>query len=171
MESVKILQRVTSTHAFAMGSIPTCTYRSPNTGALSHGESQVLERAGVPVVVDLPGVGNGYEDHHLMMYGYKSAFGDEDTAVALLAGRMGSMEDIVEENNPVLGGTLRQDSEEYTLRVEVTYRFRNAQEVQCKIRPNAKEIDNLGPEFKDALDTEFGDKPEKPLVVPSLIAG
>lgn len=30
------------------------------------GDSKVLERAGVPVIVDLPGVGNGYEDHHLV---------------------------------------------------------------------------------------------------------
>lgn len=30
------------------------------------GDPKVLERAGVPVVVDLPGVGNGYEDHHLV---------------------------------------------------------------------------------------------------------
>lgn len=30
------------------------------------GDAKVLERAGVPVVVDLPGVGNNYEDHHLV---------------------------------------------------------------------------------------------------------
>lgn len=30
------------------------------------GDSKVLERSGIPVVVDLPGVGNGYEDHHLV---------------------------------------------------------------------------------------------------------
>lgn len=30
------------------------------------GHSKVLERSGIPVIVDLPGVGNGYEDHHLV---------------------------------------------------------------------------------------------------------
>lgn len=30
------------------------------------GDPKVLERSGVPVVVDLPGVGNGYEDHHFV---------------------------------------------------------------------------------------------------------
>lgn len=30
------------------------------------GDSKVLKRSGVPVIVDLPGVGNGYEDHHLV---------------------------------------------------------------------------------------------------------
>ena len=30
------------------------------------GDSKVLERSGIPVIEDLPGVGNGYEDHHLV---------------------------------------------------------------------------------------------------------
>lgn len=30
------------------------------------GDPEVLGRAGIPVIVDLPGVGNGYEDHHLV---------------------------------------------------------------------------------------------------------
>lgn len=30
------------------------------------GDSEILRRAGVPVVVDLPGIGRGYEDHHLV---------------------------------------------------------------------------------------------------------
>lgn len=30
------------------------------------GDSKVLERSGIPVIVDLPGVGNGYEDHHMV---------------------------------------------------------------------------------------------------------
>lgn len=36
------------------------------------GDAKVLERAGVSVVVDLPGVGHGYEDHHLVGYHPKS---------------------------------------------------------------------------------------------------
>lgn len=30
------------------------------------GDSQVLSRAGIPTIVDLPGVGYGYEDHHMV---------------------------------------------------------------------------------------------------------
>ncbi len=33
------------------------------------GDSQVLENAGVPVLEDLPGVGNDYQDHHLLIVG------------------------------------------------------------------------------------------------------
>lgn len=37
------------------------------------GDSKILERAGVSVVVDLPGVGNGYEDHHLVRHSFTSS--------------------------------------------------------------------------------------------------
>ncbi|KAF2437720.1 GMC oxidoreductase [Karstenula rhodostoma CBS 690.94] len=115
------------------------------------GEAQVLERAGVSVIVDLPGVGNEYEDHHLLSYGYKSAFTADETGDALLYGRMGSIEDLIKQNHKILGW--------------------NAQEVQCKIRPNQEEVDSLGLEFREAWDAEFKDRPEKPLVVLNLIAG
>jgi len=115
------------------------------------GEAQVLERAGVPVIVDLPGVGNEYEDHHLLSYGYKSTFSAEETGDALLYGRMGSMEDLIKEKHKILGW--------------------NAQEMQGKVRPSEEEIDALGPEFRRAWDAEFKDRPEKPLVVLNLIAG
>lgn len=32
------------------------------------GAEAVLQRANIPVLVDLPGVGDGYEDHHTMTY-------------------------------------------------------------------------------------------------------
>jgi alcohol oxidase len=67
------------------------------------GERQILKRAGVPVVVDLPGVGNEYEDHHLLSYGYKSTLSAEETGDALLSGRMGSIEDLVKEKHKILG--------------------------------------------------------------------
>lgn len=67
------------------------------------GEAHVLERAGVPVVVDLPGVGNDYEDHHLLSYGYKSSFSAEETGDALLYGRMGTIEDLIKQNHQILG--------------------------------------------------------------------
>lgn len=114
------------------------------------GDPQVLKRAGVPVIVDLPGVGNEYEDHHLLSYGYKSNFTAEETGDALLHGRMGSMEELMKEKHKILGW--------------------NAQEVQSKVRPSEKEVDDLGPEFRKAWDAEFKDRPEKPLFVLNLVA-
>lgn len=67
-----------------------------STGAL--GSPQVLERSGVgnkellgklniPVVVDLPGVGENYQDHHLCLYPYKTSLDPEETLDGILSGR------------------------------------------------------------------------------------
>lgn len=67
-----------------------------STGAL--GSPQVLERSGVgnkdilnkldiPVVVDLPGVGENYQDHHLVLYPYRSSLEPEETLDCILSGR------------------------------------------------------------------------------------
>lgn len=115
------------------------------------GEAQVLNRAGVPVLVDLPGVGNDYEDHHMFLYGYKSAFNADDTGDAFLHGALGSTSDLMKKKHRILGW--------------------NIQEVQGKVRPSESEVDSLGPDFREAWDAKFKDHPEKPLAVMALIAG
>ncbi|KAI1378542.1 putative alcohol oxidase [Hypoxylon crocopeplum] len=115
------------------------------------GEKKVLERAGVPVVVDLPGVGNGYEDHHLLTYPYLNSLTPADTIDGLLAGRMGSYEDLMKSNHKMLGW--------------------NAQEIQGKLRPTEAEVAALGPDFQKAWDEEFKDQSDKPLGVINLLAG
>ena len=115
------------------------------------GQVDVLEKAGVASIVDLPGVGNDYQDHHLMSYAYKSTFGAEDTGDALLYGKMGTMEELIKANHKILGW--------------------NAQELQGKFRPTEDEVDALGADFRKVWDVEFKDHPEKPLVVLNLIAG
>lgn len=67
-----------------------------SAGAL--GTPQVLERSGVgnpellkkldvPVVADVPGVGENYQDHHLLLYPYKSSLESEETLDCILSGR------------------------------------------------------------------------------------
>lgn len=115
------------------------------------GNPGVLTAAGVPVVAELPGVGEGYEDHHLLAYPYLNTLKPEDTLDALVFGRLGSPEDVIKSNNKMLGW--------------------NAQEVQVKVRPTEAEVAALGPEFKEAWDKEFKGSPDKPMVLLSLIAG
>ncbi|KAK7733048.1 hypothetical protein SLS53_008377 [Cytospora paraplurivora] len=115
------------------------------------GNSQVLERAGVPVIVDLPGVGQGYEDHHLLSYPYLNDLSLMDTLDGFVLGRMGSYEDLIKSNNVMLGW--------------------NGQELQAKVRPTDAEVAALGPDFQKAWDREFKDYPDKPLVVFSVVAG
>ncbi|KAK4122315.1 GMC oxidoreductase [Parathielavia appendiculata] len=115
------------------------------------GDPQVLQAAGIPLVASVPGVGNGYEDHHLLAYPYLNSLDATDTLDALVYGRMGSPEELIKAGHPMLGW--------------------NAQEVQGKVRPSDAEAAALGPQFKAAWDREFKDHPEKPMVVFTVIAG
>lgn len=115
------------------------------------GNPKVLEAAGVSVVADVTGVGEGYEDHHLLGYPYHSSLGPDDTLDRLVFGRQASPEDLIKSGDKMLGS--------------------NAQEVQAKIRPTEAEVAALGPEFKEAFDKEFKDYPDKPMVVLTAIAG
>lgn len=115
------------------------------------GNPKVLAAAGVSVVADLPGVGDGYEDHHLLAYPYLNSLTPDDTLDALVFGRLGSPEEIIKSNNKMLGW--------------------NAQEIQVKVRPTEAEVAAFSPEFKEAWDKEFKSYPDKPMVVMSVIAG
>ncbi|KXX79950.1 Alcohol oxidase [Madurella mycetomatis] len=115
------------------------------------GDPKVLQAAGVPVVVEAPGVGNGYEDHHLAVYPYLNSLDPTDTLDALVNGHMGSPEELIKARHPMLGW--------------------NAQEVQGKARPTDAEAAALGPKFKKAWDREFKDRPEKPMVIFTALGG
>lgn len=112
------------------------------------GDPAILERAGVSVVADLPGVGVGYQDHQLALYAYKTNLEPEDTLDVVSQGRL-APEDLVKNNSPLLGY--------------------NGQDVTCKLRPTAGEVSALGPNFEEAWNRTFRDKPDKPLVLMSLL--
>lgn len=82
-----------------------------SAGAL--GTPQILERSGIggadllrklsiPVVCDVPGVGENYQDHHLILYPYKSSYEPGETLDRILSGRT-KFEDAVANKDPVLG--------------------------------------------------------------------
>lgn len=115
------------------------------------GDPKVLAAAGVSVVAELPGVGEGYEDHHLLAYPYLNSLDPEDTLDAVAYGRLGSPEDLIKSNKKMLGW--------------------NAQGIQAKVRPTDAEVAALGPEFKKAWEKEFEGNTDKPMVVMTVIAG
>ncbi len=115
------------------------------------GDPTVLQAAGVPVVAETPDVGNGYEDHHMVLYPYLNSLEATDTLDALICGRMGSPEELIAANSPMLGW--------------------NAQEIQGKARPTDAEAAALGPKFKEAWDRDFKSHPERPMVVFTVLAG
>lgn len=114
------------------------------------GDPEILQRAAVPVVAEVPGIGKGYQDHHLLMYPYKTNLLPNETADAIVGGRL-SIADLIGSNASILGW--------------------NAQDVTAKIRPNDAEAAALGPEFKKAWDRDFKHNANKPLVLMALVSG
>ncbi|KAI0839680.1 alcohol oxidase-like protein [Hypoxylon sp. FL0890] len=51
------------------------------------GNPEILQRAGVDVVASLPGVGENYSDHHLLIYPYRTSLAPDETVDGFVAGR------------------------------------------------------------------------------------
>jgi alcohol oxidase len=66
------------------------------------GNAEMLKKIGVPVVANVPGVGEAYQDHHLLLYPYKTSLPDGDTLDVILAGRK-DFAKALEEKDPILG--------------------------------------------------------------------
>lgn len=106
------------------------------------GNPEVLKKAGVEPLVDLPGVGHGYEDHHLVGYPYKSNLTPDESHDAINGGRF-DMEN--PETRKLLGW--------------------NAADVTCKLRPTEKDVAALGPEFQKVWEKEWAHNENKPMAV------
>jgi hypothetical protein len=95
------------------------------------GGREVLEKAGVEQIADIPGVGHDYQDHHLIFYPYHTSLTPEETTDAYLSGRTPRDEFIASKAGAMLGW--------------------NTIDVCSKIRPTDEAISALGPEFQAAL--------------------
>ncbi|KAH9885045.1 putative alcohol oxidase [Xylariomycetidae sp. FL2044] len=111
------------------------------------GRANILDRAGVPVVADIPGVGNGCEDHHYLSSAYLNTLSLNDTLDGLVFGRMGPYENLIRNREKMLGY--------------------NGQEIQGKVRPTDAEClprtrsragtsHITGPGLDDPVDFETG---------------
>ncbi|TLD14596.1 hypothetical protein PspLS_11060 [Pyricularia sp. CBS 133598] len=117
------------------------------------GAAAVLERAGVPLKVDLPAVGENLQDHHMLMVPFRSSCSPETVGnVAIL----GSIEGV-----PALADELAKDGR----------RGSNFIEAATKLRPTAEEIEALGPEFQEVWQRDFANKPGRGLAQISLALG
>lgn len=113
------------------------------------GDPEVLKRAGVPVVVDLPGVGHEYQDHNAAIFPYKTNLKPHETLDEILSGRA-DVASLIERNDKILGW--------------------NAVDVAAKLRPMEADITALGPEFRAAWDRDFKHNLDKPLMLMGLIS-
>jgi choline dehydrogenase-like flavoprotein len=108
------------------------------------GGSHILNKIGVPVISDLPGVGENLQDHHLLLYPYKTNLGPDETIDGVLSGRVTFM-DAIDKKNPM--------------------RAWNAGDISSKLRPSPEEVDAIGGEFKQVYDRDFKNRTQRPLVL------
>jgi len=113
------------------------------------GDKKILERANVPVVRELPGVGKDYQDHHLLLYPYKTNLKEHQTIDGILSGRKDAAE-MIKNNDKMLGW--------------------NAIDVCAKLRPSEKEVASLGSEFQTVWDRDFKNTPNRPLVLCGMVS-
>lgn len=113
------------------------------------GDPKVLEKAGVPVTVDLPGVGHDYQDHNLLLYPYRTNLQPCETIDGILSGRS-DVAKLIQEKDNLLGW--------------------NGIDVCSKLRPTETEVESFGPEFKAAWDRDFHTHPDKPLMLIGLVS-
>jgi alcohol oxidase len=66
------------------------------------GNPDILKKHGIPIISDLPGVGENYQDHHLLLYPYRSSLGEGETLDGILSGRKDFVK-AMEEKDPILG--------------------------------------------------------------------
>lgn len=108
------------------------------------GGAQLLNKIGVPVVSDLPGVGENLQDHHLVLYPYKTSLQPEETIDDVLSGRV---------------------SPEIAIQKDYRHRAWNAGDISSKLRPSNQEVDAIGGTFKEFWDRDYKSQIEKPLIL------
>ncbi|KAI9889953.1 MAG: hypothetical protein M1814_004676 [Vezdaea aestivalis] len=129
------------------------------SGALS--SPQILERSGVgnpailkaldiPIVSEVTGVGENYQDHNLTIAAYKTSLKPNETIDGVLSGRL-DFAKAVGDKEPLLGW--------------------NAVDVGSKLRPTEEEVRQMGPDFARLWNRDFKDSPERPLVLAAVLSG
>ena len=122
------------------------------------GDPEKLRKAGVKPLVDLPGVGLNFQDHYLTFATYRAkphveSFDD------FARGDKATQDKVFAQWNINGTGPLAT----------------NGIEAGVKVRPNAKELEEFQswpfPEFLSGWDSYFKEKPDKPVMHYSVIAG
>lgn len=113
------------------------------------GDPKILKRAGIPVLVDLPGVGYEYEDHNIILYPYRTGLESHETADWIFRDSE-QRQALVDSNHPQIGW--------------------NTVELSSKLRPTEAQVDELGPEFRAAWNKDFKHVPNRPLMLTAVIS-
>jgi alcohol oxidase len=122
------------------------------------GDPEKLRRAGIRPLINLPGVGANFQDHYLTFAVYRAKPETE------------SFDDFVRGNPEVQ----KKVFEEWNLRGTGPLAT-NGIDAGVKIRPTEQELAEMRtwptPDFQSGWDSYFKDKPDKPVMHYSVIAG
>ncbi|OHW98359.1 GMC oxidoreductase [Colletotrichum incanum] len=115
------------------------------------GDPLVLEKASVPVIENLPGVGNDFQGkhHHFVGYVYRTNLQQNETINGIVRNDRGrEVEAMIASDDKQLGW--------------------NGHDASSKFRPSPADIAAIGPEFQAAWDRDFKDSPNRPLMIMGL---
>ncbi|KAI8665201.1 hypothetical protein LRP88_12764 [Fusarium phalaenopsidis] len=113
------------------------------------GDPEVLNRAGVPLVMDLPGVGREYQDHNATIHPYRTNLEPHETLDGILSGRA-DVPSLIAKKEKILGW--------------------NGIDVASKLRPSEADVDALGLEFRATWDRDFKNNLDRPLMIMGLMS-
>lgn len=111
------------------------------------GRQDILARAGVPLVEELPGVGHDYQDHHLSLWSYRTDLRPDETINGFANGRF-DLDDMVAQEHPLLGW--------------------NSMDASGKFRPTEADVAALSPAFQAAWERDFQHAADRPLMIIAL---
>jgi len=111
------------------------------------GAKSVLERNGVKQLVDLPGVGENYQDHQTIFAPYLAS-AESDTLDGIVRSEEGETEKWSAQWLKDGSGLMSS----------------NALDAGIKIRPTTEELKAIGPNFQQRWETFFKDAPDKPVM-------
>jgi alcohol oxidase len=114
------------------------------------GNIDVLLRAGVPVIADLPGVGHDYQDHHMVLVTYKSTLTPEQSVDSVINGALNTTE-LLTTNADILSW--------------------NGVDASSKIRPSEEDVAGFKSELQKVWESSFANVPNRPLGSLVLVAG
>ncbi|KAJ7031361.1 GMC oxidoreductase-domain-containing protein [Mycena alexandri] len=118
------------------------------------GASAVLKAHDIRQIVDLPGVGENYNDHNLLMVPYHTIENEI------------TMDDIWHGKPEEI-----KVHEDLWLREGKGMMAHNGIEAGIKIRPNAQDLEVLGPTFSKRWQDFFANQPDKPVMWVGPLAG
>ena len=114
------------------------------------GSRPLLEGLSIPVVAELPGVGENYQDHLFLPHVYQTSSKPDETLDALITSGF-DITNKVAERDPTLGW--------------------NAVTHAGKIRPRDDEVAHFSPELQKLWEKKFAAEPSRPLVIHAALAG